>query len=250
VSVNFNAKPVFFEAISMKHFTSICIALTAMLLVAPVIAGEADLNPPSWRGNPGTSWADWEFLNNISSPSPNSGYLPYGAPLITVTPGTGAGWSADQPTSEGDTLPYWDPTYPQGYGWWNLSGEINVTMQDAQVNNPLKELWIQFIWEPQAPGNLPFVQMTSPAGDPTDIPLESTVLWQGDPDNPWREVVYDVFHIDLHPNPDQESIEIYGGVNVDGLTIDTWCVPEPATWVLLVTGAGCCLALNRCRKRA
>ena len=214
----------------------------AMLLAAPVIA--SDLTPPSWRGDPGTSWADWEFLTNNPLPSPDYGYLPYGPPSILVTPGTGAGWDADQPTSEEDTLPYWNPTYPDGYGWWNLSGNITVTMQDATTDNPLKDC-DQLDWEPQAPGNLPFVQMLSPAGEPTDIPLESDVLWQGDPDNPWREVVHSVFHIDLHPNPDQETIEIYGGINVDELTIDTWCVPEPATWVLLVAGAGCCLALKR-----
>ena len=46
---------------------------------------------------------------------------------------------ADQPTSEEDTLPYWNPTYPDGYGWWNLSGNITVTMQDATTDNPLKE---------------------------------------------------------------------------------------------------------------
>ncbi len=234
----------------MRFLTVVCVVFAATLWVAPVLA--EDLNPPSWRGQAGTSSAQWEFLTDDPTSAPDNGYLPYGPPSILVTPGTGAAWWPQQPTWElaGPTVPLYDPAGNAGDGWWNLSGQIDLTMQDSPILNPTKELWIQLDWEPQAPGNVPIVQMIDPAGQPTDIPLVRTVLWQDDPGDPWRKVVHDVYHIDLHPNPSQESLRIYGGINVDELVVDTWCVPEPATWVLLVVGAACCVAIRRWRKTA
>ena len=167
------------------------------------------------------------------------------------SPGTGAGWWEKQPTwEEQQTLPIYDPAGLAGDGWWNLSGTIDLTMQDSPITNPTKTIWIQFDWEPQAPGNVPIVELTDPAGQQTTIPLVSEVLWQDDPGNTWRKVVHSVFHFDIHPNPSQESLRISGGINVDELVVDTWCVPEPATGVLLLFGVAACVAFGRRRKTA
>jgi hypothetical protein len=233
------------------------LAVVVCLLAAGAANVRADdLYPPNWRGNPGSSYAQWEFLSSVplvggtTGPiAQDAGFLPYGNPTLTITPGTGGGWHAQQPTYEasGGTVPLYDPAGPSGDGWWNLSGQIDVTMQDSPDPNPHKEVWIQVTWEPQEPGNVPTVQELAPVvGQETTIPLETHVLWAGDPGNAWRKVYLSVFHFDINPNPTQETFEIRGGINVDELVVDTICVPEPASLGML--GFGAAMLLIRRRK--
>jgi hypothetical protein len=47
---------------------------------------------------------------------------------------------------------------------------------------------------------------------------------------------YSVYSIIIEPNPAFETVRVDGGIMVDSLVIDTICIPEPATMVLLGLG--------------
>lgn len=190
-----------------------------------------DFNPPNWRGQPGTSWAQWEFLTDNPTPPPDNGFLPFGPPSLTWTPGTGAGWLPEKP-------PY-NPPGPSGDGWLNLSGELDVFMPNSPLPNPHKEIWIQLTWSPQVIGNVPFLQVFHPGGSTPEFhtPLVQTYAYEQFPGAPdGLKVFHSVYHVDLIPNPDWERIYIRGGIDVDELVIDTWCVPEPSALALLTIG--------------
>jgi hypothetical protein len=162
---------------------------------------------------------------------------------VTHIPGPGAGWHEKQPTG-----PDYDPAGDPGDGWVNLSGELIIDIPNFVNTNPRKVIWIQLVWEPQAPNSVPIVQLLDPAGQPTSVPLVRTELLEEgfDQTNPWRAVYHDTWHLELFPNPDFEQISISGGINVDEIVIDTWCVPEPATMSFLAIGG---LAILRRRRR-
>ncbi|NLE39653.1 MAG: hypothetical protein GX621_16665, partial [Pirellulaceae bacterium] len=142
---------------------ALCVILS-VAVAAPALS--EDLHPPNWRGLGGTSWVQWEFLEEYTEfpahPQYDDGYLPFGDPTISVTPGPGAGWWPKQPTYAQGGADLYDPEGVPGDGWFNLSGEIIVTLENQKVPNPHKEVWIQFVWEPQSPGNVPIVQLLEP----------------------------------------------------------------------------------------
>ncbi len=214
--------------------------ITAPLLLAVATAAYADdLHPPNWRGNPGTSWAAWEFLQDNRTPPPDAGYLPFGPPTLVWTPGPGADWLPQKP-------PY-DPPGMSGDGWANLSGDIDLTMPNSPELNPFKQVWIQLTWSPQVVGNVPFLQVFSPFQTTPEFstPLVQTTLFEEYPGEPNGVKVYhSVYHVDLQPNPPWERIHIRGGIDVDELIVDTWCVPEPASLLMLTLGT---LLVNRRR---
>ncbi len=188
--------------------------LLAGLLVG-LIAGSAfaeDIYPPAWRGQPRTTFGEWEFSTSDPSPPPEAGYLyPYGMPTTSVTPGFEQNWMSSQ---DGRT------------GVWPLSGEIDVTIPNNPEPLPEKDIWIQLTWEPQAPDNRPAVSETR-------FGVPSTLVYEEPLEGSWYQSVYE---IQLQPNPDWEEVLITGGINVDEMVIDTHCVPEPGTLALLAMG--------------
>jgi len=105
-------------------------------------------------------------------------------------------------------------------------------------DQPFKEIWLQITW----------------AGDveiwmePVDVPgvLEVELVEEIDLGGGWKHTT---FRSLISPNPDWEAIELWGEgglIAIDQIVIETYCVPEPATMMLLGLGG---LGLLR-RKRS
>jgi hypothetical protein len=166
---------------------------------------------PEWRGTEGSTYQEWSFSNDSTTPAPDSSDNPYGDPLLRVTP-------------IGDWIP--DP------GAWPLSGEIDVYIPNRPDPLPEKEIWLQLTWQPGGADPTPFLPDEPVVGV---TPYTTMNMSRQDTDlNGWTE---SWFVINLYPNPPEEWITIKGDINVDHLIIDTRCVPEPATVALLGLGA-------------
>ena len=205
--------------------------MTRVLLVTAVcclaianLASAMNLNPPPWRGEFCTTWQGWEFDTPDPAPPPDGGSYPYGEPEMDIVPGPGMAWLAED---EGMS------------GVWPLSGEMSVKVYNHPLPRPTKEIWVQLVWRPQEPGEIPVVTgwhpehgLIGPVGVIDDIHLGGG----------WIHCTY---VIEMQPNPEYEIVGIRGNINVDELIIDTRCVPAPAALPLLALGG--LLALRKRR---
>lgn len=198
----------------MRRLLFLFVGVLAVGLIAPGVALGDDLNPPPWRGDPGSTFGKWEFSTNDPNPLPEPGYLyPWGLPTTSVVPGL---------------LQNWMPEWEGRIGVWPLSGEIVTDIPNRPLPLPYKDIWIQLTWAQQAPNTWPAVselRFGVPATLVQELPLPGGVWF------------HSTYLIHLEPNPDWERILITGAVNVDEMVIDTICVPEPTTLGLLVIGA-------------
>ena len=176
---------------------------------------------PTWRGDDGSTWQQWDFSSNSTSPSPDAGSNPYGDPILTVNPI--GGWIENPP------------------GAWPLSGEIDIFIPNRPETAERKEIWLQLLWQagsnqtPTLPDE-PWVAVTPFSS--THMSRQDTVL------DGWTQ---SLFEITIWPNPPYEWITVKGDIIVDQLIIDTICIPEPATIFLL--GMGGLMTLRGARKR-
>jgi len=206
--------------------------------VALVAASPAVVNPPvlSWqRGSEGTTFQEWSFGTNNATPPPDDSFNPYADgnnPVLLHV----------------DTDHGWFPSIDLGQGVWALSGEIDIVIPNSPQQNPYKQILLALVWKPEQnePTGAPFDK------DPflPDAPLvavtpfldmEMTLNNVLDP-NGWYHSAYE---ITIWPNPTKEWFTIKGNILVDGLSVDTICVPEPATIAFLTAGGLYALLLRR-----
>ena len=204
----------------MTKILKIVILCTAVILGAGSTAF-ADLVPP-WRGDDGSTFQQWDFSTNNPTPPPDVVDNPYGTPLLRVT-------------SIGDWIP--------GPGAWPLSGEIDVYIPNWPELRPEKEIWLQLTWK--ATDVDPFLPNEPLIGVAPFTSMNIFHMEDQDLGNGW---VHTPFKINIWPNPFEEWITIKGDILVDQLTIDTICIPEPATLALL--GIGGLITLIRKRRSA
>ncbi len=105
--------------------------LAVMLTFVVVAVGSAwadDLYPPAWRGQPGSTFQQWEFSTPNPTPLPDLMLNPYGTPSLHAYPGTSQNW-VDQ--------------WGGRQGMWPLSGTIEVTIPNSTVANPYKDIRVQ-----------------------------------------------------------------------------------------------------------
>lgn len=136
---------------------------------------------------------------------------------------------------------------PQGSwidGAWELSGEIDIILDNDDTPRDYKDIDIWVTWKPGTL-NEPFM-FTQPGvlvsafgttKSQTDIYHDTNAA------SGWTVSHYD---ITIWPNPTEEWIAIKGNILVDRVEIKTECIPEPATMGLLGLGS---LALLRNRRK-
>jgi len=209
----------------MKRLVLVLVLPLALFGKVTAVAVADDTNPPPWRGQPRTTYGQWDFATDVPDPAPVAGsYNPYGPPRM---------WIDGFPSSPPTPPRAWKDLWEGRAGVWHLSGDIWLDIPNAPDQPQWhKELWVQLTWipddDPQVP---PFAEVLQEQGPP----IRGQLIEQ-DPIGPgaW---MHSTWLITLPNNPREERLHVSGSVLVDQLVVDTRCaVPEPSTFVLLSVG--------------
>jgi len=198
-----------------------------LFLMFGVVWGE-DVNPPPWsRTDPGATYQQWEFGTDDNPVGPDVWTNAAGDPLVSITGGFAE-----------NTV--WYENYQGASGVWGFEIEMIATIPNFDNLNPLKEIQVQMTFFADGVANL----FVLPEGDEGKY----AVMDQGattDLGGGWFQAT---FSTAIEPNPTFEEIWIRPAectLYVDELVVDTICIPEPATLLLLGLGG---LALLRRRR--
>jgi len=189
-----------------------------LFLMFGVAWGE-DVNPPPWsRSDPGATYQQWEFGTDDNPVGPDVVDNLAGEPLVSITGGFI------------DNTFHYDE-YAGHFGVWGFEDEMIATIPNFGNKNPLKEIQVQITFWADGIANLSAL----PAGDDGKY----AVMDQGattDLGGGWYQAT---FTASIQPNPISEEISISPAectLYVDELVVDTICIPEPATVLLLGLG--------------
>jgi hypothetical protein len=201
----------------------------ATLVVAGIL-GQAsavvlDLNPAPFRGGENTTLQAWDFLTNADPSAPDAGWKnPYGTPYADLI--------GDFSTNT--------VYLPKDYGHdgvWIVDraqqSDMLFGIYNSPNDNPYKKIRIQLVYSSQD-GLAPMLYVQADNQPYEVINMVSSAKIAGD-----AMYSYAFYDIIIKPNPKFEVIRIRPRdcqVFVDSILIETQCIPEPVTMVLLGLG--------------
>jgi hypothetical protein len=212
------------SSIAGKLSVEAIVAATIVAWLTPVSASILnDVQPPPWRGEPGTTSQYWHFNQPDRGPIAPDGVPDEGQPWLPST----------QIVAESQA--HWVDSDPVSgrYGIWSLgpSADLRVTVDNYQQPNPVKLIWVQVVWQ-----DIPGLPATGPVlGDFVPPGTNPIAVGPVDLEYGWFETTY---RWEIYPNPPDEIFTIGGNINVDQVIIDTWCIPEPSALLLAMIGGG------------
>jgi hypothetical protein len=198
-----------------KKVAALVVPLVGMLLLQN--AGASIVAPP-WRDKPGSTYQEWTF---------NTGNNP-ATPEISHNPGS----SVASIDATGEFLgfqPGWYPQFLGRTGVW-CGAEITLVLQVPNVPIPreYKEIWVEmeFRGELTEPIISPY-----PEGVVTELGHNITNTVDG-----WR-ILNAGWKIVPNPFAEEMTLHIHSNAsNVNYISADTICIPEPAIIALLGLG--------------
>ncbi|MHC5139555.1 MAG: hypothetical protein ACYSOF_06660 [Planctomycetota bacterium] len=144
----------------MKRTTLILCGVMLFLLSHNATAILDDRGAPAWRGQPGTTLQQWDFIGPVPpeapiEPEPGS-FNPNGPVALFYYPGFTNGWM---------------PEFEGHIGVLPLSGSIQIDIPNQRVPNPYKDIIVQLVWASETPRGNPFVDTanTKSTSSPTRI---------------------------------------------------------------------------------
>ena len=201
-------------------------AFVALVVLSMAVVADASYGGPSWRGGAGSTLEQWSFSSSSTDSFPDSYNNTYGKPELWV----------DGSATYYSSSPILDPYT----GVWTLgTGDIAIEIPNNPNNatGTEKHIWTEITWKvaglvARVPDSLTVgVNPEYSVGNYTkmDFTRSDTPLGNG-----WFSTIVKT---DIWPNPTSEIITITGDVYIDEVAIDTQCIPEPATFGLLIGGA-------------
>jgi len=194
------------------------VALVAVL-AAPALA--EDLWDPPWDLTyPTNTHVWWDFPRDLTAPVEL--HNPYGQPQLVFPPGT---------TVQG--IPDWKGEL---INTWHIGGEEG-SYSDLRIwipNNPDENLVKKILWQ-MTSDKSPTPQGLPPTTSPPGTSLQDPFPTMGYPGSDWYS--YNGL-IEIRPNPVGEwlTFTLAQSTNISEIVIDTACIPEPGTPILLGTG--------------
>ncbi len=203
------------RGLAILGIVSLCApaALADYLFDPPWLGGEGGLGYPTYQG--------WEFRTDLDPTTVNN---PYGVP--TLDPGATGAWEGVFEGRDGVLR----------FEWWD---EVNIDIPNADHDNPSKEVWFQITYFAFGGFSSLSYDIAGWGGETTAFGGESigpTIL-ESTAAGDW---VYEAVHWVIEPNPHGETITLssfFDDIYIDQIHIDTVCIPEPASVVLLAVGA-------------
>lgn len=192
--------------------------------------GVLDRAPAPWRTDPigqsSTTFQSWQFTSY--SQAPENSFNSYGDPFLTASSLSAS--SGNRYHSIYDYILN---------GVWQLDDGLSFVVPNDPDTSLQKNIHVQLIYSGAAPR-----VYVSPSGGTSEaiprlgLPVGATM-------SGWFHATY---QITLSPGPISETIHIMPAFNsslyLDGVIIETQCIPEPFSALLL--GVGACFI--RCRK--
>jgi hypothetical protein len=184
------------------------------------VAAFATTDWPDWYKQSGTTFQEWSFGDGSVTPPPDNGVMnPYGTPTCWI--GSRAVYNKDLTA------------------WSLITDEMDIFIPNNPALQAQKEMQIEVDWKAGGQGFLPQRPLLSVFPEYADGRVVSPDISILEPATqiPGSNLFKTVFWVDIEPNPASEWVILKGDIVVDHVAIATRCIPEPATFGLLIGGA-------------